>query len=64
LLPYVISEPPVPGYDPVRNQMSAVMQELVTRNDPRDVAEILADLNEAANDQLELSLAGLDLAIE
>lgn len=64
LLPYVISEPPVPGYDPVRRQMGAVMQELVTRTDDRDVADILADLNVAANEQLELSLAGLDLVIE
>ncbi len=64
LLPYVIPEPPVPGYDPVRVQMGAVMQELVTRSDSRDVAEILADLNEAANEQLEISLAGLDLVVE
>lgn len=61
LLPYVISEPPVPGYDPVRAEMGTVMQELVTRTDDRDVAEILADLNVAANEQLEISLAGIEL---
>lgn len=64
LLEYVVPEPPVPGYDPVRNEMRSVMQALVTRTDSRDITEILAELNEVANEQLEISSAGLDLIIE
>ncbi|TVR22796.1 MAG: extracellular solute-binding protein [Anaerolineaceae bacterium] len=64
LLPFVRAEPPVPGYDPVRNEMASVMQAATTSSDPRPVAEILADLNEVANEQLEISSAGLDLIID
>jgi multiple sugar transport system substrate-binding protein/sn-glycerol 3-phosphate transport system substrate-binding protein len=48
LLPYGIFEPPVPGYDFVRDESEAVMAGIV--DDPTlDVATALATLNETAN---------------
>jgi multiple sugar transport system substrate-binding protein/sn-glycerol 3-phosphate transport system substrate-binding protein len=55
LLPYTKSEPPVAGYDPVRAEMERVLQTIVTNSDDRPVAEILAELNEFANEELELA---------
>lgn len=55
LLPYTKAEPPVAGYDPVRAEMSRVMQSIVTNSDDRPIAEILAELNEFANEELALA---------
>jgi multiple sugar transport system substrate-binding protein/sn-glycerol 3-phosphate transport system substrate-binding protein len=53
LLPYTKAEPPVAGYDPVREEMARVMQAVTTNSDDRDIAEILAELNDFANAELE-----------
>lgn len=49
LLPYGVSEPPVPGYDFVRVRVSEVMAAIV---DGADVATSLAELTEEANEIL------------
>ena len=60
LLEYGTTEPPVPGYDPVRDEMAVVMNALVTTTDDRAIEDILAELNEFANEELELSSQGLE----
>lgn len=55
LLEYGIAEPPVPGYDPVRDEMEVVMMSIVTGEDDREIEEILAELNDYANEELELA---------
>ncbi|RMG75016.1 MAG: ABC transporter substrate-binding protein [Chloroflexi bacterium] len=60
LLQYGRSEPPVPGYDPVREEMAAVMMAIVTGEDDRDIEEILTELNEFANEELELASMGME----
>lgn len=51
LLQYGMAEPPVPGYDPVRNAMSETFAALV--QDPgMDAAEALTELNTMANEEL------------
>ena len=59
LLPYGVAEPPVPGYDFVRDLVTATMADLASDPD-LDVASALADLNEEANEILEEQMAELD----
>ncbi|HZW27203.1 MAG TPA: extracellular solute-binding protein [Trueperaceae bacterium] len=59
LLPYGVAEPPVPGYDFVREIVTATMADIVT-NPALDVQAALTDLNEEANDILEEQMAELD----
>jgi phosphate/phosphite/phosphonate ABC transporter binding protein len=49
MLQYAHFEPPVPGYDFVRNEVNAAMAAIV---DGADVAATIADLDSAANDML------------
>ncbi len=60
LLQYGITEPPVPGYDPVRDEVAVIMNALVTGTDDRDIEEILAELSEFANEELELASQGIE----
>lgn len=53
LLPYTKAEPPVPGYDPVREEIARVMPLIFTGSDTRPVQEILDELNDFANAELE-----------
>ena len=55
LLPFTKAEPSVPGYDPVREEIASVMAAVVTEQDTRPLEEILADLNEFANEELALA---------
>ncbi len=55
LLPFTKAEPAVPGYDPVREEISSVLAAIVTGQDTRPIEEILADLNEFANEELALA---------
>ncbi len=59
LLPFTKAEPSVPGYDPVRAEMSRVLTTIITFSDTREISEILAELNEFAN--IELADASLPL---
>lgn len=52
LLPFTKSEPSVPGYDPVRAEISNVLTAIVTNNDTRDIAEILGELDAFAEEEL------------
>lgn len=52
LLPYGVAEPPVPGYDFVRDVVTAAMVDIVT-NPNLDVRAALTEANEEANDILE-----------
>ncbi|HRN17932.1 MAG TPA: extracellular solute-binding protein [Trueperaceae bacterium] len=56
LLPYGISEPNVPGYDPVRDNIAS---EMVAIADGEDVAETLHALNQQANLILDDQLSQL-----
>ncbi len=63
LLPYGIFEPPVPGYDFVRDEIEAVMAAIV--DDPTvDVTTALTDFNVVANDILADQLAQIEPAAE
>jgi len=53
LLEFTKPEPSVPGYDPVRNEISRVLTAIVTGSDTRDIQTILDELNEFANEELE-----------
>jgi multiple sugar transport system substrate-binding protein len=64
LLEFGRTEPPVPGYDPVRDEVEIMMTALVTGDDDRTVEEILAELTEFANEELELASAGMDMQME
>ncbi|MFW5748628.1 MAG: extracellular solute-binding protein [Chloroflexota bacterium] len=61
LLQFGRTEPPVPNYDPVRDEVEVVMNTLVTRADDREIEEILAELNEFANEELALALAAAEM---
>ncbi len=52
LLPFTKAEPSVPGYDPVREEISRVLTAIITDADTRPIADILAELNEFANTEL------------
>ncbi len=52
LLPFTKAEPSVPGYDPVREEISRVLTSIITFSDTREVSEILSELNEFANAEL------------
>ncbi len=52
LLPFTKAEPSVPGYDPVRQEISRVLTSIITFSDTREVSEILNELNEFANAEL------------
>lgn len=56
LLQFGTTEPQVPGYDPVRVAAAETMAAIFTGTDDRPVAEIMAELNEFANEELELAL--------
>ncbi len=59
LLPYGVAEPPVPGYDFVRDIVTATMADIVS--DPSlDVQAALTELNEEANEILAEQMAELD----
>ena len=59
LLPYGVAEPPVPGYDFVREIVTSTMVDIVT--DPGlDVRRALTELNEEANDILADQMAQLE----
>lgn len=51
LLQYSVTEPPVPGYDPVRDDMENTMAFIVENTD-EDVQDALDELNEDANEDL------------
>jgi multiple sugar transport system substrate-binding protein/sn-glycerol 3-phosphate transport system substrate-binding protein len=53
LLAFTKPEPSVPGYDPVRSEISRVLTAIVTGADTRDIQTILDELNEFANEELE-----------
>ena len=57
LLPYGHSEPPVPGYDFVRDIVTAAMADIANG---ADVASTLADVTEEANEILAEQLEGLN----
>ena len=59
LLPYGIAEPNVPGYDFVREIVTATMADIVTNPDA-DVEAMLQDLNEEANEILDEQMAELE----
>ncbi len=59
LLPYGIAEPPVPGYDFVRDIVAATMADIVTNPD-LDVQETLTEMNEEANDILAEQMAEME----
>ncbi|OUC07680.1 hypothetical protein RY27_13430, partial [Litorilinea aerophila] len=56
LLPYGVSEPPVPGYDFVRDMIEQKMAAIM---DGADVAATLAEANEEANAILAEQMEGL-----
>ncbi len=58
LLPFTKAEPTVPGYDPVRAEMQSALESIISGIDTRPIQEILDDLNEFANEELELSSMG------
>lgn len=58
LLPYGVAEPPVPGYDFVRDIVTSTMVDIVTNPD-LDVQEALTELNEEANEILAEQMAEL-----
>jgi ABC-type glycerol-3-phosphate transport system substrate-binding protein len=59
LLPYGTFEPPVPGYDFVRDESEAVMAGIV--DDPTlDVATALSSLNEVANGILSEQMSQIE----
>jgi multiple sugar transport system substrate-binding protein/sn-glycerol 3-phosphate transport system substrate-binding protein len=55
LLQYAKAEPPVPGYDPVRDEAEVVFNAIVTGVDDRPIEEQLAELDEFANEELALA---------
>ncbi len=55
LLEFGVTEPQVPGYDPVRDEISRVWQAIVSGTDTRPIQEILDELNEFANEELALA---------
>lgn len=55
LLQYAKAEPPVPGYDPVRDEAERVFTAIVTGVDDRPIEEVLAELDEFANEELALA---------
>jgi multiple sugar transport system substrate-binding protein len=60
LLQYGTTEPQVPGYDPVRGAAAETMAAIFTGTDDRPISEIMAELNEFANEELELALEAAD----
>jgi len=59
LLEFTKAEPSVPGYDPVRDQISRTLTAIVTGTDTRPIQEILDELNEFANEELEAASRAL-----
>ncbi|MGJ3239201.1 MAG: extracellular solute-binding protein [Anaerolineae bacterium] len=60
LLQFGATEPQVPGYDPVRAAAAETMAAIFTGLDDRPVEEVLAELNEFANEELELAMEAVE----
>jgi multiple sugar transport system substrate-binding protein/sn-glycerol 3-phosphate transport system substrate-binding protein len=59
LLQYGMAEPPVPGYDPVRNAMGETMA-FLAQNPDESAVDALTELNEEANAELQELLADIE----